>query len=275
METQVKIRDSIFHVWYYALGYLGGSGTGFIISRDNKFYFVTASHCLDENYQDLCITNLLHKAPKKLPFSKIIRFNFKEDDRLDICFVEIDLAKILRDIKKNNNLNAHVLCKKLLLDPEISRIMRRCWSVKTKMNIRKTPAYICQNKEILSNINYLPDSDVHTKSLKFIIKLNYEEDEDFYFMGYPDELQSINCDIKKVNSQLIGLNCKYARKMPNSGLHELNIICDNIKNYRGFSGSPVFYNKNVCGIVIRAGNKKAYFADFKYVFELLDKQIMK
>lgn len=276
METQVRIRDSIFHVWYYALGYLGGSGTGFIISRNNKFYFVTASHCIDDNYHDLCITNLLYEVPKKLPFSKIIKFDCEKDDRLDICFAEIDLAKILNDIEKNNNLNAHILCRKLLLDSEISRIMRRGWSVKTKMkHIRRTQAYIYQNKEILSKINCLEDSDVHAQSLKFITKINYEKDEDFHFMGYPDEMQSINYDTKKVASQLIDLECKYVKKMSNSGLHELNIIYGNIKNYRGFSGSPVFYDKDVCGVIIRGGNRKVYFADFKYVFELLDRQMMK
>lgn len=272
MNKYTEIRDSIFQVWYDAFGFLGGSGTGFIISMDHKFYFVTASHCINDNYNDLCITNLLHNVHKKLPFSKIIQFDPKEDDRLDICFVEIDLNRILNDIEQNNDLNVHYLCNVLLLDPIIARIIRRSWSIKTRMkHVRKTTAYISQNKEILTKLNCLPDSDIHTKSLKFITNINFKENDNFYFIGYPDELQSIDYNTNKVHSQIIGIECKYIKTSTNSRLHELNVIDDNIINYRGFSGSPVFYKNDVCGIIVRAGNKKAHFIDFGYAIELLQK----
>lgn len=275
MVKQNQIRDSIFQVWYDSLGYLGGSGTGFIISINTTFYFVTASHCIDDNVQDLCITNLLYSVPKKLPFSKILKFDCKEDDRLDLFFAEIDLNKILNDVEQNDELNHYKLSDDLVRDPQISRIMRRSWSIKTKMkHIRRTPAYISKNKGILPKIKSLPDSDIHAKSLRHIIKTDYKEGDDLYFIGYPDEFQSIDYETNKVKSQVVGLECKYVKKSQNTGIHELRVIDDNVGNYKGFSGSPVFYNKDICGIIIRAGNKKAHFADFKYVFEQLNEQIV-
>lgn len=259
-----KLRDAIFHVLYNSFGFLGGKGTGFIITHNNEFYFLTADHCIDNNINDLSIVNFLYQKPRKIPFSVCLKQNTGKgnDNYLDLCFFKIDINQILQEIKEHENLNPNELVNNLLKNKKIQKILKKNWNIKTKWrHIQNSMPYKRQNAKIYSTIKSLPLSDVQTKNLKYIKQTSFNKGDALYIIGYPAECQEIDNEGKHIKSTLVGIECQYLEKLPESGLHHLAVIEDKITDYDGFSGSPVFYNGDVCGVVLRAGNGNVYFRD--------------
>lgn len=271
MNNSSKLRDAIFTVLYYCNGFLGGKGTGFVISHNSKLYFVSADHCIDNNIHDLFITNLLYDEPRKIPFSKCIKEEINKQEEDSLYFFEIDMDRILEEIKEYDNLNPINLANNLLRNKKIQKILNKNWNVKTKWkHIQNSLPYKRQNENIYPSVKSLSLSDVQTKSLKYVKQYIFKKEEKFYVLGYPAERQEIDNEKKHVKSTLMGIDCEYIEKLPHSSLHHLAVIENKIMNYDGFSGSPVIYNGDVCGVVIRAGNGNIHFKDLANIDIFLD-----
>lgn len=265
--SETKLRDAIFQILYNSFGLLGGKGSGFVINHDNEFYFLTADHCIDININDLCIVNFLYQKPIMTPFSSCLKQNtITHDDNL--CLLKIDMNKILQDLEDYKDLNPLNLANKLFKNKKIQKILKKNWNILTKWrHIQNSSPYKRQNTKIYSTIKSLPISHVQLKSLKYTKQNSFKKGEEFYILGYPAELQQIDNETKHIKSTLLGISCQYQEKSTNSNLHHLTIAepIEKIKSYDGLSGSPVFYNKDVCGVVVRGGNGNIYFRDLSNI----------
>ncbi len=208
MNNNSKLRDAVFAVLYYCNGFLGGKGTGFVTSHRNELYFISANHCIDDNFSDLFITNLLYDEPRKIPFSEIIRHDEDEQNEDCLCFFKIDVNRILEVVNKYDSLNPSNLANKLLKNKKIQKFLNKNWNQKTKWkHIQKSFPYRRQNENIYQTIKSLPLSDIQTKSLKCVRQNIFEKEEEFYVLGYPAEYQHIDNEKKHIKSTLVGINC--------------------------------------------------------------------